>query len=138
MIKITMKSRDIDRILVLLENLLEATCLKEINYSLISLDYIYLLEVEFKLNASEIEALTKYNDSLNIINLERVIYYLMCQEKYILERYTLDEIIITLKYGYSNNNLSDSLYDILEQIDLLYNTNLSTTFQKGGNINDIY
>ena len=133
MIKITMKSRDIDRILVLLENLLEATCLKEINYSLISLDYIYLLEVEFKLNASEIEALTKYNDSLNIINLERVIY-LICQEKYILERYTIDDIIITLKNGYSNNNLSDSLYDILEQIDLLYNTNLSTTFQKGGNI----
>lgn len=138
MIKITMKSRDIDRILVFLLELEKATCLKEINYSLISLDYIYLLEVEFKLNDYEIEALTnKYNDSLNIINLERVIY-LICQEKYILEQYTLDDIIITFEYGYSNNNLSDSLYDILEQIDLLYNTNLSTTFQKGGNINDIY
>lgn len=137
MIKITMKS-DRDRILVFLLELEKATCLKEINYSLISLEYIYLLEVEFKLNDYEIEALTnKYNDSLNIINLERVIY-LICQEKYILERYTLDDIIIMLKNGYSNNNLSDSLYDILEQIDLLYNTDLSTTFQKGGNINDIY
>ena len=135
---ITMKSRDIDRILVFLLELEKATCLKEINYSLISLDCIYLLEVEFKLNDYEIETLTnKYNDSLNIINLERVIY-LICQEKYILERYTLNEIIIMLKNGYSNNNLSDSLYDILEQIDLLYNTDLSTTFQKGGNINDIY
>ena len=138
MIKITKKSRDINRILVFLLELEKATCLKEINYSLISLDYIYLLEVEFKLNDYEIESLTnKYNDSLNIINLERVIY-LICQEKYILEQYTLDDIIITLECGYSNNNLSDSLYDILEQIDLLYNTNLSTTFQKGGNINDIY
>ena len=138
MIKITMKSRDIDRILVFLLELEKATCLKEINYALISLDCIYLLEVEFKLNDYEIEALTnKYNDSLNIINLERVIY-LICQEEYILERYTLDEIIIRLKYGYSNNNLSDSLHDILEQIDLLYNTDLSTTFRKGGNINDIY
>ena len=135
---ITMKSRDIDRILVFLLELEKATCLKEINYSLISLEYIYFLEVEFKLNDYEIETLTnKYNDSLNIINLERVIY-LICQEKYILERYTLNEIIIMLKNGYSNNNLSDSLYDILEQIDLLYNTDLSTTFQKGGNINDIY
>ena len=134
---ITMKSRDIDRILVFLLELEKATCLKEINYSLISLDCIYLLEVEFKLNDYEIETLTnKYNNSLNI-NLERVIY-LICQEKYILERYTLNEIIIMLKNGYSNNNLSDSLYDILEQIDLLYNTDLSTTFQKGGNINDIY
>ena len=138
MIKITMKSREIDRILVFLLELEKATCLKEINYSLISLDYIYLLEVEFKLNDYEIEALTnKYNDSLNTINLERVIY-LICQEEYILERYTFDEVIIMLKNGYSNNNLSDSLYDILEQIDLLYNTDLSTTFQKGGNINDIY
>lgn len=77
MIKITMKSRDIDRILVFLLELEKATCLKEINYSLISLDYIYLLEVEFKLNDYEIEALTnKYNDSLNIINLERVIRFI--------------------------------------------------------------
>lgn len=138
MIKITMKSKDIDKLLVLISELEKATCLKEINYSLISLDYIYLLEVEFKLNDYEIEALTnKYNDSLNIINLERVIY-LICQEKYILERYTLNDIIIMLENGEANNDLSNSLYDILEQIDLLYNTDYLVHFKKGGNINDIY
>lgn len=138
MIKITMKSRDIDRILVFLLELEKATCLKEINYSLIKLNYTYLLELEFTLNDYEIEVLTnKYNDSLDTINLERVIY-LICHTKYILERYTIDEIITMLKNGYSNNSLSDSLYDILEQIDLLYNTDLATTFQKGGDINVIY
>lgn len=138
MVKITMKSENIDRILVFIKELEKATCLKEINYSLIKLEYTYLLELEFKLTEHIIDVLNnKYKDSLNIINLERVIY-LICQEKYILERYTFDDIIMKLKDGYSNNNLSDSLYDILEQIDLLYNTDLSITFQKGGDINVIY
>ena len=138
MIKITMKSGNIDRILVFIKELEKATCLKEIKYSLIKLEYTYLLELEFTLNDYEIEVLTnKYNDSLDTINLERVIY-LICHTKYILERYTIDEIITMLKNRYYNNNLSNSLYDILEQIDLLYNTDLATTFQKGGDINVIY
>ena len=138
MIKITMKSKDIDSLLVFIKEQEKATCLNEINYSLIKLEYTYLLEFEFTLNNYEIEVLTnKYNNSLNTINLERVIY-LICQEKDILERYALDEIITMLKNEYSNNNLSNSLYDILEQIDLLYNTDLATTFQRGGDINVIY
>ena len=138
MIKITMKSKDIDSLLVFIKEQEKATCLNEINYSLIKLEYTYLLEFEFTLNNYEIEVLTnKYNNSLNTINLERVIY-LICQEKDILERYALDEIITMLKNEYSNNNLSCSLYDILEQIDLLYNTDLATTFQRGGDINVIY
>lgn len=138
MVKITMKSGDIDKLLVFIKELEKEMCLKEIKYSLIKLNYTYLLNIEFTLNDTVIESLTnKYNDSLNIINLEGVIY-LICQYDYLIFRYTLTDIITTLKNGYTDNNISNTVYDTLDEIDMLYNTCLATTFQKGGDINVIY
>ena len=138
MVKITMKSENRDNLLVFIKELENTNCLKEINYSLIKLEYTYLLELEFKLTEHIIEVLNnKYKDSLHIINLERVIY-LICQNDYLIFRYTLTDIITTLMNSYTDNNISNTVYDILEEIDILYNTDLATTFQKGGDINVIY
>lgn len=138
MVKLTMKSENENRLIVFIKEQEKSTYLKEINYSLIKIGCTNLLEFEFKLTDDITEILiNKYSNTLNKFNLKRI-FFLICQYDYLIFRYTLTDVITTLINGYTDNNISDSLYDILEEIDLLYNTDLSTTFQKGGDINVIY
>ena len=136
MVKVTMKSENENKLLVFIKEQEKSTYLKEIDYSLVKIGGIFLLDFKFKLRENITEILINKYNALNKFNL-KYIFYLICQQNYLIFKYTLTDVITTLIHGYTDNNISNSLYDFLEEIDLLYNTDLSTTFQKGGDINVI-
>lgn len=132
MVVINIKTKNKDELNVILLEIEKDKVIDMFYYEMIKLGEYYLLELAFILKEElRTKLIKKYDNSLDNIDFNQLIY-LIIQYNNTLSVCTIEEILTRLINGDKEDNISIYLYEILIQIDQIYNTSLAYDFIGGG------
>lgn len=132
MVVINIKTKNKDELNVILLEIEKDTSIGGYYYEMIKLGEYYILRIDFTIKYHQKNKLiNKYIDSMNKISLDQL-FYLILQYNTTINVCTIEEIVECLINGDNDDNTSIYLYEILIQIDQIYNTSLAYDFIGGG------